>query len=554
LFKSWDISGLDCLLFGLNSPQYFLACKSIALELEEKDDVPSNDVLKIIRKISSKYHLSSLPKNEDIIEYLSPESKYRRILMVRPVKTASGVAVIAVMPKPFECPHGRCIYCPGGIEDDIPLSYVGTEPSTKLAQEVLYDPYEQITSKLKKLSSLGHHISKVELVIVGGTFPFMPEGYQRNFVKSCYDALSSFGSDSGPATNLEQAVRINETSQVRCVGLTVETKPDYCKRKHVTLMLELGVTRIEIGVQSLHNEAYHIVNRGHTLDDVIQSFQIAKDAGYKIVAHMMPGLPSSSPEKDIDDFKRLFYDPLFKPDMVKIYPTLVLRGTALFNLYSQGKYSAYSDDDLINLLVEVKKMVPPWVRIMRIQREIESKDIVAGPKYGNLRQMALRKLQSRGLKCKCIRCREIGLQMCKSFLREEDIVLSRLDYFASNGQEVFLTFESKDKSVILGFLRLRRISECQRMDFKIDRYHTSSWAIIRELHVYGQLLDIGKRSNDDSYQHRGYGSRLITEAERIVREEFDIKSVSVISAVGTREYYKRLGYIQDGPYVSKTLC
>jgi elongator complex protein 3 len=316
-------------------------------------------------------------------------------------------------------------------------------------------------------------------------------------------------------------------------------------------MLELGVTRVEIGVQTLREEIYQVINRGHSLEDVRQAFLISKDSGYKIVAHMMPGLPDSSIEKDIEDFSRLFEDPSFKPDMVKIYPTLVIQGTPLHKLYQNGKYQAYDDNDLIDVLIAVKKIVPPWVRIMRIQREIESKDIVAGPKSGNLRQMLVQKLEEKGLKCHCIRCREAGLQ--KRNLLDKEIKMNRIDYYASKGHEVFLAFENLDRSILLGFLRLRKIFNPYRKELKGED-NSDIAAIVRELHVYGQVLNVGNKKQENiSCQHQGYGVKLMQEAERIAKDEFEVKKISVISAVGTREYYKKMGYVLNGPYVSKVL-
>lgn len=532
--------------FSEEDSNYVQACKSIVEQIHDKGDLSIKSILTIIKQTASKYHLSTLPKNEDIIEYLPNDSHYRKVLMIRPVKTASGVVVIAVMPKPFGCPHGRCIYCPGGIEFNTPLSYIGSEPCTKSAQQFGYDPYRQVQSKLSQLHMRGHDVGKVELVIVGGTFPFMPVEYQKDFAKSCFDALNGIKH----SINLQEAIINNETAKNRCVGFTVETKPDYCKQQHIDLMLELGVTRIEIGIQSLRNEVYRTVNRGHTLEDVIRSFQVARDAGYKIVAHMMPGLPNSTPEKDIQDFQTLFEDPSFKPDMLKIYPTLVIKHTGLCKLYQDGRYHAYSDNDLMAVLVAVKKMVPQWIRIMRVQREIEPKDIIAGPKNGNLREIVLQKLHEMGLRCNCIRCREAGLQ--RRCLSEDEVIMNRIDYLASNGDEVFLSFESLDKSIILGFLRLRKVTNPYRKELK-EYNKNNAAAIVRELHVYGQMLNIGNRDNDKSCQHKGYGIRLMHEAERIAKDEFGVKKLSVISAVGTREYYRKLGYIQNGPYVSKML-
>jgi elongator complex protein 3 len=392
---------------------------------------------------------------------------------------------------------------------------------------------------MEQLQSRGHDTGKTEVVIVGGTFPFMPVDYQRQFAKSCYDALNGKKSST-----LQQAMATNETAENRCVGFTVETKPDYCKEPHIDLMLELGVTRIEIGVQSLNNNVYKLVNRGYTIDDVVHAFKNARDAGYKIVAHMMPGLPGSSPEKDIEDFRRLFEDDAFKPDMLKIYPTLVLEHTGLFKMYSSGKYQAYSEDELVNVIVEAKKVIPEWVRIMRIQREIESKDIIAGPKNGNLRQIVLHKLRQQGYRCKCIRCRETGLQ--RRYPSEEEVILRRTDYSASGGSEIFLSYESKTGDTILGFLRLRKVARPRRIELDCS-------AVVRELHIYGQAISTGRSVRDDSYQHRGLGMKLLKEAERIAKGELGADKIAVISAVGTREYYKKLGYQQDGPYVSRLL-
>jgi elongator complex protein 3 len=526
---------------------YDLACMEIANKLSLLEELSLKDISSFIRDASSKYHLSKTPKFQDIVKYLPIDSNIRKTMMVKPIKTASGVLVITVMAKPYDCPHGRCIYCPGGKELNIPLSYTGKEPVTRLAQKLDYDPKNQIISKLEQERSRGHNISKIELVIVGGTFPFMPEDYQRNFIKECFEALN--GSES---VSLQKAQELNETSDIRCVGFTVETKPDYCKESHIDLMLELGITRVEIGVQTLSENVYKITNRGHTLQDVYQSFQIAKDAGYKIVAHMMPGLPGSNPEKDLEDFNQLFEDSRLKPDMLKIYPTLLLRDTGMAKLYKKGVYKPYPDEVFTDLLLEIKKVVPPWVRIMRIQREIGSENILCGYKSGNIRQILQQKLRNQGLHCNCIRCREVGLKRLTNY-RDIKIRPKRIDYDSSNGKEVFLSLEDDDKNILFGFLRLRKLGKPHRPELR-EKDGTPS-AIVRELHVLGQLVDIG---NDDdflctSFQHIGYGSKLLQIAEHIVKNEFGLNSISIISAIGTRRYYKKFGYELNGPYVSKEL-
>lgn len=525
---------------------YSQACKSIALKLESNSRMSLKEINKIISLTCSAYKLTVVPKKEHIIPYLPKNSNYRGVLLVKPAKTASGVAVIAVMPKPYNCPHGKCIYCPGGPEYNTPMSYVGTEPATKIAQSFEYDAYYQIKSKLYQLYQRGHNITKIELVIVGGTFPFMPENYQREFAKKCFDALN----DDLSSTTLEESCRKNEQAKIRCVGFTVETKPDYCKEKHLDLMLELGITRIEIGVQTLEENIYKVVNRGHNLTDVKHSFQIARNCGYKIVAHMMPGLPGSTVESDIKGFKTLLENDLFKPDMLKIYPTLVLKKTGLYKLYMNKKYDAYTEEDIVNILVEVKKLIPPWVRIMRIQREIETSDIIAGPKKGNIRQIAIKKLKDLGLKCNCIRCREAGLQQLENF-NQDEIILNRIDYVASEGKEVFLSMENREKNLLFGFLRLRNIPYSHRKELHYVNNKTS--AIIRELHVYGQVVDVGQKKGSLAFQHAGLGLRLMKEAEKISQDEFQVDTISVISAIGTRPYYRKLGYLQNGPYVTKQL-
>ena len=528
------------------SCDYDSACIEIANKLRLLKDLSLKDISSFIRGGCSKYHLSRTPKFQDIIKYLPIDSNIRKTMMVKPVKTASGILVITVMAKPYDCPHGKCIYCPGGKEFNIPLSYTGKEPVTKLAQKFEFDPKSQVACKLEQEILRGHNVSKVELVIVGGTFPFMPQDYQRNFAKECFDALN--GQES---VSLQEAQKLNEKSKIRCVGFTVETKPDYCKNAHIDLMLELGITRVEIGVQSLQKDVYRNINRGHTIDDVYDSFQIAKDSGYKIVAHMMPGLPGSTPEKDLEDFRKLFYDQRLRPDMLKIYPTLLLQDTGLAKLYEKGLYKPYPDDVFTYLLLEMKKTVPPWVRIMRIQREIESENIINCNSSSNIRQILQQKLREQGLQCNCIRCREVGIRKLDS--QDVKINLKRIDYDSSGGKEVFLSLEDSNKKILFGYLRLRKLARPHRKELK-DKNGMPS-AIVRELHVLGQLVDIG-RNNDftiTSSQHKGYGSRLLEKAEDIVKNEFAVNSISIISAIGTRQYYKKFGYELNGPYVSKEL-
>ena len=489
--------------------------------------------------------LSSLPTDQDFLQLIDDDSRFRSSFKIKPVRSASGIVVISVVTAPHSCPHGTCIYCPGGPTIGTPQSYLGQEPAVSQGIRNGYVAAKQVTERLTALASGGHSIEKAELIILGGTFLNYPRHYQEEFVKGCYDGLNGFESPS-----LEQAKSYNVNASVRSVGLTIETRPDFCKDEHVDQMLNYGATRVEIGVQALDERIYLRVNRGHTMKDVTEAFQISRDAGFKIAAHMMPGLPGSSPSKDLEDFRRLFGDEQFKPDMLKIYPTLVVPGTALERLYKLGKYSPYSLEDTVNLLVEVKRLVPPWVRIMRIQREISAEEITSGVKAGNLRELVLKAMSQRGYSCNCMRCKEIGLRSntTNTGLIKSNLKLSRTSYPASNGTEYFLSFEEPKNSALVGFLRLRIPSNrAHRPEIKSART-----SVIRELHVYGSALAFGDRDRN-AWQHKGLGKALVAEAEKLAAEEFEATKMIVISAVGTRKYYSKLGYQLDGPYMSKAL-
>ncbi|MYB46754.1 MAG: tRNA uridine(34) 5-carboxymethylaminomethyl modification radical SAM/GNAT enzyme Elp3 [Cenarchaeum sp. SB0662_bin_33] len=509
------------------------ACSTIANMLLCMENPTTQDAKNIIRNVCAEMSLERIPRKQEILAAAGDDgySKLHTLLLKKPAKTGSGVAVIALMPKPYACPHGRCTYCPGGISHNTPNSYTGTEPSTINAIENQYNPVLQITTKLDKLISYGHDPSKLELVIVGGTFMFMPEEYRYNFIKSCYDALNRTVSPT-----LESAKKLNTTSDIRNVGFTIETKPDYCKAKHIDAMLTYGITRVEIGVQSLRERVYKIVNRGHTFDDVVESFQAARDAGLKIVAHMMPGLPTASPQNDIDDFAQLFDDERLRPDMLKIYPSLVLNDTPLYKQYMDGSYTPYDNSEMINVLATAKARFPEWVRVMRIQREIPSTDIIAGPTQGNLRQLVFNEMKRRNTTCRCIRCRQPVRISSKLHQR-------RIDYAAAGGHEVFLSYIDDDDQ-IYGFIRMRRPSS------RSHRPEIVNSTLVRELHVYGRLLGLGKHGG---IQHSGLGRRLLAEAERISKVELGVERILVISAVGTRQYYSSLGYSLYGPYMSKCL-
>ena len=518
--------------------------KSLARDLGVEQEVDISSLQDIKKYIAKTKYKDRIPSNSELLEILPIEKRkqHLQLLRIKPTKSASGIAVISVMTKPYNCPHGVCIFCPGGEKVGTPQSYLPTEPATMRALEAEYEPERQIENRFKQLKSIGHYIDKVELLIIGGTFMNLPFEYQESFVKSCYDALNGVKSE-----NMEQAKELAEKSSIKNVGLSVETKPDWCKQKHIDLALDFGVTRIEIGIQTLSDEIFRKTNRGHTLLDVEESFQISKDAGYKIVAHMMPGLAGSNLKKDFDDFITLFNDQKYKPDMLKIYPTLVVPGTGLYKMYQEGEFNPYTTEEVIDLLAKVKKEIPPWVRIMRIQREISEEFIEAGTDKGNIRELIMAKMKENGDKCRCIRCREIGLKQLKEKLeiQEYDIEIKNTRYESSEGEEYFISAEEKNSKSLIGFVRMRIPSDKAHRKEIVE-----NTAIIRELHVYGQVVPIGER-DAKSWQHKGIGIRLMQEAERIAEDDMSMKKLLVISAVGTREYYKKLGYELEGPYMVK---
>lgn len=524
------------------SRDYWDACREIARILASEEHVDRQTVHRVKLSVSSRFRLAKVPSNSDILTS-TPENlrdKLRGILMVKPSRSLSGVIVVAAMTMPMPCPHGRCFYCPGGPSKNTPQSYTGLEPAAMRAIQNDYDAFRQVSQRIKQLEASGHAVQKAELIIMGGTFPAAPMEYQRNFVKGCFDALNGVHSRS-----LEEAHRLNESSRIRCVGLTVETRPDYCMEEHVDVMLSLGVTRVEIGVQTLRDDVLRAVNRGHGVKEVIHAFRVAKDAGLKVVAHMMPGLPGLGFEESIEDFEVLYFDERFRPDMIKIYPTLVVEGTGLYESWVRGEYRPLEDDEAAQLVARILEFTPPWIRVMRVQRDIPAYAIAAGVRKSNLRELAHRILKSKGARCRCIRCREVGFTKAK--VNPEDVKFVMRRYIASEGVEYFLSFEDVKNDVLLAYLRIREPStKAHRPEIK----ETCSM-IIRELKVLGRALPLKARSSE-SWQHRGLGTKLMIEAERLAREQ-GARKILVTSAVGVREYYRRLGYLFDGTYMIKNL-
>lgn len=507
-----------------------------------------DDINRVKNQVAAAFKLERTTSNAEIISALKPKEKRKLmpILRRKATRTISGVAVVAVMTKPHPCPQPEpCAYCPGGPPYGVPQSYTGFEPAAMRGQQNNYDPYLQVRSRIEQLKAIGHRIDKIELIIMGGTFPSTPLEYQTRFIQRCLDAMT--GKESA---TLEEAKADAEKSRVRNVGITVETRPDWAKEVHVNAMLNMGVTRVEIGVQNPDDAIYRLVGRTHSVEDVVEATRIAKDAGLKVVYHMMPGMPGSSPAKDLEAFKKVFTDPKFKPDMVKIYPCLVLEGTKAYEWYRAGTYKPYSTEEAAVLIVEVKKNLPAWVRIMRVQRDIPAPLIVAGVDKSNLRQIVQQKLIEHGDRCTCIRCREVGHRMMVGEVEPnlEKVQILTTRYEASKGQEFFISAEDIENDILVGYLRLR-VPSAKAHRPEIDDVRS---AIVRELHVYGPLVPVGKHLAR-AWQHKGYGAVLLSQAERVAREECDLKKLLVISALGTKQYYARFGYRHDGVYVSKIL-
>lgn len=520
---------------------YEIVCKEILSQIRQGYIKNLKDLDKLRKKLSKQFKLSSLPTNIQILKFASEEEKLKlsKILLTKPTRTISGVTVITVVPKPANCP-GKCIYCPRG--ENSPQSYTGLEPAIQRAIKAKYDPFLQVQNRLFHYSIMGHSIDKVELIIIGGTFLALEKNYQEEFVKKIYDSLNGCNSSS-----LEEAKKLNEKAKIRCSGLTIETRPDFCKEEHINQMLKLGATRVEIGVQSVYPEILEKINRIHTLQDIIEATRLAKDSCFKVTYHIMPGLPGVDFERDLEQFKILFENPDFRPDSLKIYPTLVIKGTILYDMWKKGEYSPLQTEKAIDLLAKALAFIPKYCRIARLERTIASQEIVAGIKHTNLREFVEKKAEELGINIKEIRYREVGHKLKKGIKVDLDnIKLLRLDYEASGGKEIFLSFEDVKNDILIAFLRLR-------IPFKPFRKEiTEKAALIRELHVYGPLVPVGS-FDEKAFQHKGFGKRLLEEAEKIAKYEFDKNKIVIISGTGVKEYYYKLGYKPDGPYVSKPL-
>jgi elongator complex protein 3 len=486
------------------------------------------------RRLSRELGLSEMPSSPFILSQASPEERDEvlPLLLRKPVRTASGVAVLAVQTSPSQTCPGGCIYCP-----DFPnaaKSYTGGEPASMRAAQSGFDPYLQVVSRLRQLESMGHETSKVELIVQGATFPAMDLDYRRWFLARCLDGMVDSDRAGGRRRCLQEGIREAEGARARPVGITYETRPDWCTGDHVKEMLALGATRLEIGVQTLSDHVYSLVGRGHDVAEAAKAIAATRGAGLKVCAHMMMGLPGSDRATDLDSFRTLFEDPRFRPDELKIYPTLVIGGTRLHEMWQRGEYKALTDEEVLERLLKVKEMIPPWVRIKRVMRDIPSGMVAAGPRRSDMRSRAQDAMRSRGGRCRCIRCREVGR---RAGGEAPELSLHERSYPVDGGIEVFLSQEDKGEEVLAAFLRL---------SLRPDRCH------IRELHTYGRAVRVGAGPSPVEWQHRGIGAALVEEAEARAIDR-GASCLWVTSGIGAREYYRRLGYRLRGPYVVKEL-
>lgn len=517
------------------------------------------DVLK--RQIAKKYDIKILQNSEILRVYfdLVNDNKFKknieleRVFRKRAVRTMSGIAPVAVLTKPYPCP-GKCAYCP--TEKEVPQSYLSNEPAVMRAIRCNYDPYVQVQDRLRALEANGHEPTKIELIVIGGTWSYLPMVYKYWYIVNCFKAANNFKSkikNQKSKCNLKCKIlelkkelaleqKRNEKAKYKIVGLTLETRPDYIDEKELLEMRELGCTRVEIGVQAIDDKILKLNKRGSDVADITRATKLLKDFGFKVTYHLMPGLPGATAAKDYKMFEQLFNDGRFQPDQIKFYPTVVTKGSLLYRWWKQGKYKPYSDKVLQNLIIKCKKIVPEYVRIIRLIRDIPGESIIAGNMITNLRQV----MKDRGVECRCIRCREA---------REKSIInyqLSIINYRASGGEEYFISAESKDSKILYGFCRLRLSRNSEQGTVNI----LGSSALIRELHVYGELVSVGTSAGSarvsKKVQHAGFGKILMQEAEKIAKEnKFD--KIAVISGVGVRGYYRKLGYKLKNTYMIKRL-
>ncbi|MBU3964227.1 tRNA uridine(34) 5-carboxymethylaminomethyl modification radical SAM/GNAT enzyme Elp3 [Patescibacteria group bacterium] len=528
--------------------------KEIIIALFKEKDLSPEILSSLKRSYSKKKSAKMIPNSQLLEAYhtlikdkrIRPSQKIEEALRIKKIRSLSGIVIVSVLTKPFPCP-GKCIYCPS--QANAPKSYLKEEPAVARAIRCEYNPYKQVQLRIRALEAIGHPTDKIDLRIIGGTWSFYPKNYQNWFIKECFKGANNYNQKQknqkpkphAKNKNLKQIQKENEKAGHRIIGITIETRPDFIDKKEIKRLRELGMTRVELGVQSIYDNILKINKRGHNIDATIKATQLLKDAGFKICFQMMPNLLGSDPNKDVEMFEQLFSNPDFRPDYLKIYPCALLREAPLYDIWEEREYKPYTEKQLLEIIIAIKKTVPYYCRIQRIIRDIPSQYIIqGGTKTSNLRQMIEKISKQQGWQCKCIRCREVK----DNYNPKEKIYLFRTDYEASNGKEIFLSFENKNRTLLHSLLRLRIPGEIVLPVLKNS-------GIVREIHTYGKLVPISRKIK--APQHRGLGKKLMQEAERIIKKEFGLKNIAVISGVGVRGYYRKLGYGLKQTYMIKKL-
>ncbi|MCB9803162.1 tRNA uridine(34) 5-carboxymethylaminomethyl modification radical SAM/GNAT enzyme Elp3 [Candidatus Nomurabacteria bacterium] len=530
--------------------------ENIVLELANTKYASELEFIKALRQVFSQHKLAPTTKANLISTYrqlvkegkIKEDQKFSQLLTKRAVRTLSGVSVITVLTKPFVCP-GKCVYCP--TEPDMPKSYLSNEPAAMRAKMNLFDAERQVNMRIKALENNGHLVDKIEILVLGGTWSVYPDHYQHDFIRDLFYAANTYGDgQKREKKNLAAEQKINEDTTYKIIGLTLETRPDFISETEVKKLRNLGCTRVQLGVQHTDNQILDLIKRGHNIEQSIIATRLLKDAGFKVDHHYMPDLPGSTPEKDYEMFEYVFNSPDLQPDQLKIYPCVVNEFAELNKWYEEGRYQPYSEKELLDLLLAVKKIVPPYMRINRLIRDIPEESIIAGNKITNLRQYLQNELKRQNLSCRCLRCREVKGEEFDI----KQIELVKRQYNASEGKEWFLSFENKEHTKVYAFLRLRINEQPEKNIFP----ELKNASLVRELHVYGKMIPATNDETDDengaisNTQHLGLGKRLMAEAERITLEQ-GLDKVAVISGIGVRNYYRKLGYELEGTYVTKTL-
>ncbi|WP_416841155.1 tRNA uridine(34) 5-carboxymethylaminomethyl modification radical SAM/GNAT enzyme Elp3 [Haloferax sp. DFSO52] len=509
----------------------------------------------------SEHSSPKVPKNTEILQHAPKDRReeVKEVVRRKPVRTASGVSPVAIMTSPHMCPHGKCLYCPGGPASEFSSSqsYTGHEPAAARGVQNDYDPYGQVTLRLEQLRHIGHPVDKVELILMGGTMTARSHDYQEWFVKRALEAMNDYDLSKEPAPKenqsfkpdpedvefkyIEDVIAENETNDIRNIGTTFETKPDWCDPEQIDRMLDLGATKVEVGVQTTYERINREMHRGHGVQASIDANRRLRDSAFKVGFHMMPGQPGMTREMCLEDFRQLFDNSDWRPDYLKIYPTLIVRDTITYDMWRRGEYEPLNNEEAADIVAEVMGMIPKYTRLQRVQRDIPADFIDAGVWKSNLRQLAEQRAEEKGIVPRDIRAREVGMNEANPEM--DRVELDVMTYEVAGGTEHFISFEDPVEDLLIGFCRLRFPGNPVRRELQ-------NAALVRELHVYGSEVGIGDHGD---WQHKGFGRKLLAHAEELSRDAgFD--KISVISGIGVRQYYKeKLGYYQDGPYVSKRL-